>query len=480
MTVASSGRVLIVDDQESARFVKVQTLRRAGFDVAEAATGRAALTMFESLQPDVVVCDVNLPDMSGTEVSRTIKTSAMVPPVQIMQVSNTAVTAADHVRGLEQGADVYLIEPLDASVLVAAVRSLMRVRLAEGALAAALDAERKARASAEEADRAKDEFIATLSHELRTPLNALMGWIWQLRHSTLDESARGRALDSLERNAALQAQLINDLLDISRISKGKLQLRLSLVELHALIGESVAMIGESASRKHLDVQTALAGPIWVAGDRARLHQVLVNLLTNAIQFTPEGGRIHVSLALDDQRRAIIEVQDSGAGIDPEFLPFVFEPFRQGAGRPSRGHGGLGLGLSVVRQLVELHDGSVAVSSAGVGSGATLTVMLPVEVPSDSAAAEDNRPLLDGVPVVVFDPRGVEDIVAAVEASGAKAMVADSMQEALALHGDTPRAVLVSAIAPAGKVPYVPLIRPILPYRLVRSIAHFSLVRSADL
>jgi len=480
MTVANSGRVLIVDDQESARFVKVQTLRRAGFDVAEAATGRAALTMFERLKPDVVVCDVNLPDMSGTEVSRTIKTSAMVPPVQIMQVSNTAVTAADHVRGLEHGADVYLIEPLDASVLVAAVRSLMRVRLAEGALAAALDAERKARASAEEADRVKDEFIATLSHELRTPLNALMGWIWQLRHSTLDESARGRALDSLERNAALQAQLINDLLDISRISKGKLQLRLSLVELRALISESVAMIGESASRKHLDVQTALAGPVWVAGDRARLHQVLVNLLTNAIQFTPEGGRIHVSLALDDQRRAIIEVQDSGAGIDPEFLPFVFEPFRQGAGRPSRGHGGLGLGLSVVRQLVELHDGSVGVSSAGVGSGATLTVMLSVEVPSDSAAAEDNRPLLDGVPVVVFDPRGVEDIVAAVEASGAKAMVADSMQEALALHGDTPRAVLVSAIAPAGKVPYVPLIRPILPYRLVRSIAHFSLVRSADL
>src|SRR5215510_6005763 len=249
MTVANSGRVLIVDDQESARFVKVQTLRRAGFEVHEAATGRKALEMFERIKPDVVICDVNLPDISGTEVSRTIKTSSVVPPVQVMQVSNTAVTAADHVRGLEQGADVYLIEPIDASVLVAAVRSLMRVRLAEGALAAALDAERKARASAEEADRAKDEFIATLSHELRTPLNALMGWIWQLRHSKLDESARGRALDSLERNAALQAQLINDLLDISRISKGKLQLRLSLVELRALVDESVAMIRESEERR---------------------------------------------------------------------------------------------------------------------------------------------------------------------------------------------------------------------------------------
>src|SRR5215831_21424818 len=201
------------------------------------------------------------------------------------------------------------------------------------------------------------------------------------------------------------------------------------------------MIGEPASWKHLDVQTALAGPVWVAGDRARLHQVLVNLLTNAIQFTPEGGRIRVSLAVDDQRHAIIEVQDSGAGIDSDFLPFVFEPFRQGAGRPSRGHGGLGLGLSVVRQLVELHDGSVGVSSAGVGSGATLTVALPVEVPSDAAAATENRPLLEGVPVVVFDPRGVEDVVAAVEASGAKALVAASTAEALALHAETSRAVL---------------------------------------
>jgi len=249
MTHPNAGRVLVVDDQEPGRFVKVQTLRRAGFEVDEAGTGRGALALFARSTPDVVICDVNLPDISGTEVSRTIKTSATVPPVQVMQVSNTAVSAADHVRGLEQGADVYLIEPIDATVLVASVRSLMRVRRAEAALATALEAERAARAAAEEADRAKDEFIATLSHELRTPLNALMGWIWQLRHSTLDGPARTRALDSLERNTALQAQLINDLLDISRISKGKLQLRLSLVELRAFVDESVTMIRESADRK---------------------------------------------------------------------------------------------------------------------------------------------------------------------------------------------------------------------------------------
>jgi len=473
MTDSSAGRVLVVDDQESARFVKMQTLRRAGFEVHEAATGRAGLAMFERVKPDVVICDVNLPDINGTDVSRTIKMSAVVPPAQVMQVSNTAVTAADHVRGLEQGADVYLIEPLDSTVLVAAVRSLMRVRRAEGALAAALDAERTARAAAEQADREKDEFIATLSHELRTPLNALMGWIWQLRHSTLDDSARARALDSLERNAALQAQLINDLLDISRISKGKLQLRLSLVELQEFTDECVAMIRESAGRKQLAVQTALSGPIWVAGDRGRLQQVVINLLTNAVQYTPDGGHIAVSLTADRELGAVIEVRDSGAGIDPAFLPFVFEPFRQGTGRLSRRHGGLGLGVSVVRQLVELHDGTVAVASGGVGAGTTLTVTLPVDQPPGPEAS-DSAPLLEGVAVVVFDLRGTEDVVAAIEASGGKAMVAASMAEALSLHADTPRAVLVSAVPPPGQVPFVALTRPLSPYRLIRAISHVAL------
>jgi two-component system, sensor histidine kinase len=473
MKPPSPGRVLVVDDQEPARFVKVQTLRRAGFEVDEAGTGRGALALFARSTPDVVICDVNLPDISGTEVSRTIKTSSTIPPVQIMQVSNTAVTAADHVRGLEQGADVYLIEPIDASVLVAAVRSLMRVRLAEAALAAALEAERAARAAAEEADRVKDEFIATLSHELRTPLNALMGWIWQLRHSTLDGPARTRALDSLERNTALQAQLINDLLDISRISKGKLQLRLSLVELRSFLEESVAMIRESAERKHLQIETALEDPVWVAGDRARLHQVVVNLLTNAVQFTPDGGRIRVSLTADDRRGAILEVRDSGAGIDAAFLPFVFEPFRQGAGRLSRRHGGLGLGLSVVRQLVELHDGSVGVASEGVGSGTTLTVSLPVEPPPGPGSKPDS-PLLEGLTVVAFDPRGTEDVVAALEASGAKSAIAASIEEAVALHAGEGHAVLLSAIPPPGRVPFVQVNRPLHPYRLVRSIAHFVL------
>jgi len=300
-----------------------------------------------------------------------------------------------------------------------------------------------------------------------------MGWIWQLRHSTLDGPARTRALDSLERNTALQAQLINDLLDISRISKGKLQLRLSLVELRAFVDESVTMIRESADRKQLQIESALAGPVWVAGDRARLHQVVVNLLTNAVQFTPDGGRISVSLTADDRLGATIEVRDSGAGIDAAFLPFVFEPFRQGAGRLSRRHGGLGLGLSVVRQLVELHDGSVGVASDGAGSGTTLTVTLPAESPPDAGVEPDSL-LLEGVTVVVFDPRGTEDVVAAVEASGGKAAIASSVEEALAVHAGEGHAVLLSAIPPPGRVPFVQVSRPLHPYRLVRSIAHFVL------
>ena len=217
--------ILVVDDQDAGRFVKVQTLRRSGFIVIEAATGTDTLSLIASERPDLVVLDVNLPDMSGFDVTRRIRQSETGPPtLQILQVSNTAVENEDRVRGLEQGADVYLTEPVDGTVLVATVQALLRVRRAETALADALQGERNARELAEQANRLKDEFIATLSHELRTPLNALMGWIWQLRNATLDEPARERALDSIERNARMQAQLINDLLDISRASKGKLQL----------------------------------------------------------------------------------------------------------------------------------------------------------------------------------------------------------------------------------------------------------------
>ena len=422
--MSAQTTILVVDDQDAGRFVKVQTLRRTGFSVIDTGTGTEALALIDSHHPDLVILDVNLPDMSGFEVTRRIRASENGPPtLQILQISNTAVESEDRVRGLEQGADVYLTEPIDGSVLVATVHSLLRVRRAEAALAAALNGERQAREIAEHANRLKDEFIATLSHELRTPLNALMGWIWQLRNATLEEPARERALDSIERNARMQAQLINDLLDISRASKGKLQLEIRLVDLEHVIEGAVESVRDSMARKNLDVHLHLDSVV-VAGDQARLQQVVTNLLTNSVQFTPPNGRVTVKLAAEGNQ-AILSVQDTGAGIEPEFIPHVFEQFRQGEGGLSRKHGGLGLGLAVVKQLIELHGGSVAVTSHGAGKGATFTVRLPREVGiGENAKAGGSGLLLDDLKVLVFsDPDSDGSVLQPVlESSGARVTV----------------------------------------------------------
>ena len=396
----TEARIIVIDDEDAGRYVKVQTLRRAGFTVCEGATGAEALELAARERPDVIVLDVNLPDISGVEVTRRLRAGEEPPALQILQISNTAVGTADRVRGLEQGADVYLTEPVDGAVLVATVHSLLRVRRAEAALAAALDGERQAREIAEQANRLKDEFIATLSHELRTPLNALMGWVWQLRNTSLSPAAQERALDSVERNARMQAQLINDLLDVSRASRGKLQLEIRIVDLPAAIAAAIDSVRGSVAQKNLEVRTDLA-PVWVAGDESRLQQIVTNLLTNAVQFTPEGGRILVSLTAGNGD-AVLAVQDTGAGIDPAFLPHVFEQFRQGEGNSTRKHGGLGLGLSVVKQLIDLHAGSVDVASPGPGQGATFTVRLPREaMPSHASGSAGRGLLLEGVRVALF-------------------------------------------------------------------------------
>jgi signal transduction histidine kinase len=408
--------VLVVDDHDAGRFVKVQTLRRAGFVVHEFATGLSALAAVSSIGPDAVVLDVNLPDISGLEVCRRIREMpSALKSMQIIQVSNTAVSVADQVRGLDQGADVYLTEPIEGEVLVATVRALVRAHRAEAALAVALEHEREARNVAEEASRLKDEFIATLSHELRTPLNALMGWIWQLRNSTLDEGAQARALESLERNARVQAQLINDLLDISRISKGKLHLNMRVVDVKGVLDAAVDSVRDSAERKDLAVTVAAEAGLHVAGDHARLQQVVTNLLTNAVQFTPQHGRIDVAAAARGEDVAI-EVSDTGEGIEPAFLPHVFDQFRQGEGGLSRMHGGLGLGLSVVRQLIELHGGRVAVTSGGRGQGTTFTFILPREAPDHDGDA--SSPVLSGMHVLVVHPVAGE-LAEILEASGAE-------------------------------------------------------------
>jgi len=412
------ARLLVVDDDEAARFVKGQILRRAGFQVLEGATGADALTLVAAETPDVVVLDVNLPDISGLEVSRRLRTEhPTLPALQILQVSSTAVTPHDQALGLEQGADIYLTEPVAPEVLVAAVHALLRVRRAEARMAQALEREREARAEAEKAARLRDEFIATLSHELRTPLNAVMGWAWQLRHSSLSTDARVRALDGLERNARLQVQLISDLLDVSRIAKGKLLLTLTRFDMRDVVTDTIEALGSRVQEKglHLEMRGRSA---TVIADYGRLQQIVNNLVTNAIQFTPPGGRIVLEMTVDGDWSEL-SVRDTGVGIEPAMLPWVFDQFQQGPGGQARKHGGLGLGLAVVRQLTELHDGLVSVESDGYGHGTSFRLRLPREL--DNNGAGRREPALSGVRVgiAVTSDEHAEMLRAMLEASGAE-------------------------------------------------------------
>jgi signal transduction histidine kinase/CheY-like chemotaxis protein len=229
----------------------------------------------------------------------------------------------------------------------------------------------------ETASRTKDEFLATVSHELRTPLNAILGWVQMLRSDTLPEAKKARAIETIERNAFAQAQLIEDLLDVSRIISGKLRLELGTVDLPAVVDNAVEAVRPAVLAKGLTLKLAIDhGVAPTLGDADRLRQVVWNLLTNAVKFTPRGGEVEVRL---HQIASTLEVSvsDSGQGIDPAFLPFVFERFRQADGSTTRKHGGLGLGLAIVRHLVELHGGTVKVDSKGIGQGATFFVRLPL-------------------------------------------------------------------------------------------------------
>jgi DNA-binding response OmpR family regulator len=266
--------VLVVDDSESARYAKVRILRNAGFEVIEADSGDAALRLVEARMPRLVVLDVQLPGVDGWEVCRRIKADPATASVLVLQVSATYVREADTVRALEGGADACLTEPLEAPVLVATVRALLRARHAEDELRNALERERNARESAESANRMKDDFLATLSHELRTPLGAILIWVTLLRSGEVDETQTAHALEAIERNTRLQTKLVSDLLDVSRIISGKMVLEPTLLELQTVVEATVDSVRVAAEAKqiHFDVFVdPTVGP--VAGDTARLQQV---------------------------------------------------------------------------------------------------------------------------------------------------------------------------------------------------------------
>ena len=383
---------------------------------------------------------------------------------------------AEALDALCEAGNVTLIErPARVTTLLSTIRSALRARRRQYDVREHLDGETRsreererllmleqtARAEAETASRLKDEFLATVSHELRTPLTAVLGWIHILRGGRLDEQSAARALEVIERNARSQNQLIEDLLDVSRIITGKLRLDVRPLDPASFIESAIEAVLPAAEAKGIHLQQSLNnGVSSISGDPARLQQVVWNLLSNAIKFTPRGGRVEVRLERINSHIEI-SVADSGDGIKKEFLPFVFDRFRQADGTTSRQYGGLGLGLAIVRHLVELHGGTVKADSSGEGEGSVFTVTIPLlpvyqrELKSEQqqGAERDAQPAVEypdnlaGLEVLVVDDEAdtLELIKVLLGQCGAEVTTARSAAEALSVLERMKPDVIISDI-----------------------------------
>jgi PAS domain S-box-containing protein len=358
-----------------------------------------------------------------------------------------------------------------------------------------LGSERAARSEAERLSHLKDEFLATLSHELRTPLNAIQGWAILLKQPQIRDQELQRGLEVIERNVRIQADIIKDLLDMSRINSGKLHLDVQPVFLHDSINNAIEAVRQTAATRDIRIQPLLDTRIGlVRGDPNRLQQILWNLLSNAIKFTPKGGRVQVVLERINSH-AEISVEDTGVGIKPEFLPYVFERFRQADATTTRQFGGLGLGLSLVKSLTELHGGSVRVKSAGENQGSTFTISLPIAHVGaeeqhnpvgnrlEESAEELQLPQLDGVEVLIVDDEadGRELIARILQERGAAAKCASCAEEALDLLKQQHFDVLLSDIGMPGTDGFdlIRRVRLLHPERPIPAIAVTAYARTED-
>lgn len=457
-------RVLVVDDEDSVRITTAAILEQEGYTVDTAEDGHEALSQIERRDYDLVLTDLRMQGMDGGALLTELNTK--YPDIVTVVLTGYA-SIESSIEALRQGAYDYLVKPCIIEDLKHTVRRGVehrRLMLAEQRARTNLEQlnreleQRVAERTAElthlneelaEANRAKDVFLATLSHELRTPLTPVLGWVTLMRTGGLSAKEMAQALDTIERNARLQARLIDDLLDISRIISGKLHLEYEPVDLNTIAEtavETVRSLAEAAQVK-LDVSLPDA-PLIVQGSPVRLQQIVWNFLSNAIKFTPAGGRVSLRLErADDEARLI--VQDTGIGIPPEFLPHVFDRFRQADGSTTRQHGGLGLGLAIVDALAKLHHGQVRAESAGVGHGARFTFTIPlanclIHTPEVEAYAE---PLTITQPILVVEdsPDTLEMMQTFLRRKGCRVLAAESGTDALKLVAAEKPGVVVTDI-----------------------------------
>jgi signal transduction histidine kinase len=325
----------------------------------------------------------------------------------------------------EAAGSVTLLErPMQSATLLRSIEVALRSRRRQYQVRHLLQQEQSLREKAETANQTKDIFLATVSHELRTPLNAILGWATVMttaKVDKLDEATAARAIEAIGRNARAQALLIEDLLDLSRIHAGKLRLKVHPVELHSVIKSAVDSVDPAFQAKGVQLEVILnSASVPIAGDEHRLQQVFCNLLSNALQFTPKGGRVQINLK-QIQSRAHVTVSDNGDGITPDSLNEIFEPFRQAGEGVSKANQGLGLGLAIVRRLVELHDGVISVKSEGKGKGAEFTVDLPIEPIPDKVKS-------GGINLVVTANLGTAIATPVSNPSNIKALEADDEKD----------------------------------------------------
>jgi signal transduction histidine kinase len=366
--------VLNVNDHDAVRYVTSRMLDRAGYEVVDATSGREALDLAEKLRPRLMVLDIKLPDIGGLDVCRQIKTNPDTRSIKILHTSAVFVAPEAKVRSLNSGADSYLSHPYEQEELIATVRSLLRLSDVEQNL-------RDTAAQLTQANQRTHEFLAMLAHELRNPLSAIATCTPLLERKPPRDDVEKSVWQILRRQTDNLRRLVEDLLDTARVTQGKIEPKWEIVDLVALLGRVVEGARRSLTEaRHQTLRLHLPDePVLVRGDSLRLEQVFSNLLDNASKYTESGGQIDARLQIADgnARRARVTVTDTGIGIPPEALGTIFNLFSQAEVPLSRSRGGLGIGLTLVRSLVELHGGTVSAHSEGVGKGCEIEVSLPI-------------------------------------------------------------------------------------------------------
>jgi signal transduction histidine kinase len=445
----SEARLLVVDDEESLRITTAAIFEKEGYVVDTASSGDEAIALLNDTDYDLVLTDLHMEGGDGLSVLNQIRSHA---PLTISVVLTGFASVESAIAALQEGAYDYLVKPCDIESMKHTIRRGVehrRLMLAEQKARADLqqlnlDLEHRIeQRTAElkglneelaEANRAKDVFLATLSHELRTPLTPVVGWIKLLRSGTLDEKSVAQALDAIERNAWLQSRLIDDLLDTSRIATGKLHFEPKPTDLNVVVKAAVDTMRAAAAVRNIEISMSLSpSSLVVMGEPVRLQQIAWNLVSNAIKFTDPGGKVSITTGVEGTEAHLVVV-DTGAGIDSDFLPHVFDRFRQADGSTSRRHGGLGLGLAIADALTKMHGGRLVAQSGGAGQGSCFTFRLELTQNGKIAPEPEAEKVhsLNGLDVlIVEDSEDTLKLLSMIfEREGAKVTTASSAPEAL--------------------------------------------------